>query len=136
MDLPPDVQFYEDVGLLIHRPVGVLNEAMVNKILKVIGDLEATQEEPFNRFLDTVAADDVELNFRYMIHVSLYRRLSYADRPPIKSAILARDTTMIHYARLHAVLTQGSPISVRIFQDRTEAAEWLKVPVELLAAKE
>ena len=26
---------------------------------------------------------------------------------------------MIHYARLHALLTQGSPINVRMFQDRS-----------------
>ena len=136
MNLPPDVQFLEEVPLLIHRPRGSLNEAAVNKILSVIGDLEATHEEPFNRFFDTIAADDVELNFRYIIHVSLYRRLTYANRPPIKSAVLATDSTMIHYARLHAVLTQGSPIKVRIFQDRGEAAEWLTVPVELLLATE
>jgi uncharacterized protein (DUF2384 family) len=39
---------------------------------------------------------------------------------------------MIHYGKLHAVLTQGSPINVRIFKDRQEAAEWLGVPIERL----
>ena len=67
---------------------------------------------------------------------SLHRRLSYAGRPPVKSAILATDAAMIHYGRLHAVLTQGSPINVRIFQDRAKAAQWLSVPVEQLAPKE
>ena len=33
------------------------------------------------------------------------------------------------------VLTQGSSIKVRVFQDRKEAAQWLGVPLELLAAK-
>ena len=75
---------------------------------------------------------EVELNFNYVIHISLYRRLSYSGRPPIKSAILATDSTMIHYAKLHALLTQGSPINVRIFQERKDAAEWLKVPIEQL----
>ena len=135
MELPPDVQFLEDIRLLIYRPTGRLDEAMVNQILNVIGDLETRRKQPFNRYFDTVAAEDVELNFRYVIHVSLYRRMTYADRPPIKSAILATDSTMLHYARLHALLTQGSPIKVRIFEDRAEAAEWLEVPVELLAAE-
>jgi hypothetical protein len=36
---------------------------------------------------------------------------------------------------LHALLTQGSPINVRIFQDREEAANWLGVPVERLSAQ-
>jgi len=135
MNLPPDVRFLEDANLLIYRPHGCLDEATVNKILNVIGQLEASRKEPFNRFWDTLGADEVELNFRYVIHVSLYRRLTYTDRPPIKSAILATDSAMVHYARLHAVLTQGSPINVRIFQDRAEVSKWLAVPEELLGAE-
>jgi len=132
MTLQSDVEFLEDAHLLIYRPRGVLNEATVNQIIHVIGELEASTEEPFNRFLDTLETDEVELNFRYMIQVSLYRRLTYDGRPPIKSAILATDSTIIHYARLHALLTQGSPINVHVFQERAEAADWLGVPVELL----
>src|SRR6478752_9812468 len=135
MKLPPDVQFHEGLRLLVYRPRGLLNEASVNKIIRVIGELEAKLKEPFNRFSDTLGHDEVELNFKYVIQVSLYRRLSYQGRPPIKSAILATDSTIIHYGRLHALLTQGSPIKVRIFQDRAEAAQWLGVPVELLAPK-
>jgi hypothetical protein len=132
MKLPPDVQFHEDIHLLVYRPRGLLNEAVVNKIIKVIGELEAKLKEPFNRFFDTLGHDDVELNFRYVIHVSLYRRLTYVKWPPIKSAILATNSTIIHYAKLHALLTQGSAINVRIFQDRQEAAQWLGVPIALL----
>jgi hypothetical protein len=97
-----------------------------------IGELEHSLQEPFNRFFDAVDADAVDLNFKYIIHVSLYRRLVYGNRPPIKSAILATDATMTHYSRLHALLTQGSPIKVRVFQDRKEAAQWLGVPIERL----
>ena len=43
---------------------------------------------------------------------------------------------MIHYARLHALLTQGSPINLRVFTDRQQAAEWLRVPIERLEMKE
>jgi len=132
MKLPPDIQFHEDIRLIVYRPRGLLNEAAVNKIIKVIGELEARLEEPFDRFSDTLEHDAVELNFKYVIHVSLYRRLTYSNRPPIKSAILATDSNIIHYARLHALLTQGSPINVRIFQDRGEAAQWLGVPVARL----
>jgi hypothetical protein len=135
MKLQPDLEFYEDIRLLIFRPHGLLNEAAFNKVISALEDLEAKLQEPFNRFLDTVAAHDVELNFKYIIQASLHRRLSYTGRPPVKSAILATDSTIIHYGRLHAVLTQGSPIKVRLFQERKEAAEWLGVPVERLAAK-
>ena len=135
MKLPPDVEFHEDIRLLIYRPRGVIDEAAIKEIVSVLEDLEAKLQKPFNRFSDTLGADEVELNFKYVIQVSLYRRLAYAGHPPVKSAILATDSTMIHYARLHALLTQGSPINVRIFQDRQETADWLNVPIERLTAK-
>ena len=134
MILPPDVEFHEDIRLLVWRPRGLLNKAAVSRIITVLGELETTLKEPFNRFTDTVAAGAVDLNFEYMIRVSLYRRRLYAGRPPIKSAILATDAAAIHYCRLHAVLTQGSPIRVRVFQERKEAAQWLGVPLERLVA--
>jgi hypothetical protein len=133
MNLPADVQFYEDVRLLVWRPRGLIDDAAINKILSALEDLEAKLQEPFNRFTDTLAAGEIELNFKYVIQFSLHRRLSYTGRPRVKSAILATDSTMIHYAKLHALLTQGSPIHVRIFKDRKEAAQWLGVPIERLA---
>jgi hypothetical protein len=135
MKFPPDVEFHEDIRLLIYRPRGVIDESAIKKVISVLEDLEAKLQEPFSRFSDTLAADEVELNFKYVIQVSLCRRLSYAGHPPVKSAILATDSTMIHYARLHALLTQGSPINVRVFKDRREAADWLGVPLERLASR-
>jgi len=133
--LPPELEFQEDIRLLIYRPRGLVNEAALNKTLGALEDLEAKLQEPFNRFTDTLAADEVELNFKYVIQFSLHRRLAYAGHPAVKSAILATDSTMIHYGKMHAILTQGSPIKVRVFQDRKEAADWLGVPLELLREK-
>jgi hypothetical protein len=134
MTLPPDVEFYEDIRLIVWRPDGLVNQAAVNKIITVIGELETRLEKPFNRFSDTLRADAVDLNFEYIIHVSLYRRSFYGKRPSIKSAILATDETLIHYAKVHALLTRGSPINVHVFQDRKEAAQWLDVPIATLMA--
>ena len=135
MKLPPDIEFHEDIRLLIYRPHGVIDEAAVKKVVDVLEDLETKLQKPFDRFSDTLGAHEVELNFKYVIQVSLCRRLAYAGHPPVKSAILAADAAMIHYARLHALLTQGSPIHVRIFKDRKEAADWLAVPIERLVAR-
>ena len=135
MKLPPEIQFYEDIRLLVYRPRGLIDEAAVNKIISVIEEVEAATQEPFSRFSDTSEAHEVELNFKYVIQVSLHRRLAHAGRVPVKSAILATDSTLVHYARLLILLTQGSSINVRVFQDRGEAAKWLGVPIELLAAQ-
>jgi hypothetical protein len=133
MKLPPEVQFHEDIRLIVYRPRGLLDETAINRIVSIIGDLEAKLQEPFNRFFDTLGHDEVELNFRYVIQVSLYRVLSYGDRPPVKSAILATDTTIGHYFQLHAIITEESPINVRIFQKREDVGNWLGVPIERLA---
>ena len=132
MKLPPDIEFHQDIRLLIYRPKGLINKAEINKITSVIEDLEAKMQEPFNRFADTSEAHDVELNVGYVIQVSLHRVLSYGDRPPVKSAILATDSTIGHYFQLHAIITEDSPINVRIFQKREDAAKWLGVPIERL----
>ena len=135
MNLSPELEFHEDIRLLVYRPRGLLNEASLNKIIQIVEDLEARFEEPFNRFFDTLGHDEVDLNYRYVIQISLHRVLSYLNRPPVKSAILATDSAIIHYCQLHAIITKDSPINVRIFQEREEAAQWLGVPLVRLAAK-
>jgi hypothetical protein len=113
----------------------LINEAEINRVIGVIEGIEAATQAPFNRFSDTSETHEVELNFHYVIQASLHRRLAYAGRAPVKSAILATDSTVVHYARLLVLLTEGSSIKVRVFQERKEAAKWLGVPLELLAAK-
>ena len=132
MKLPPDVQFHEDIRLLVWKPHGVLNEATLREIRELIGDLEAMSDEPFNRFSDGQALDAIDLNFRYVFDFALFRRLAYAGRPPVKSAILVSSLALAHYSKLHEMLTRGSSIKVRIFEDLEVAANWLGVPVELL----
>jgi hypothetical protein len=135
MKLPPDIEFHQDLRMLIYRPRGLINEAEINRVIGVIEGIEAASQEPFNRFSDTSETHDVELNFQYVIQASLHRRLTHKGRAPVKSAILATDSTLIHYARLLVLLTEGSSIKVRVFQDREKAAKWLGVPPELLAPK-
>ena len=135
MKLAPDVEFHEDIRLLVYRPRGVINEQAIKKVISILEDLEARLREPFNRFSDASAIDGVELNYQYVIQVSLYRVLTYSDRPPVKSAILTTDPTIGHYFQLHAIITQDSPINVRIFREREDAAKWLGVPIERLAPK-
>src|SRR5438034_4429382 len=132
MTLPADIEFHEDIRLFIYRPSGLLDQASVSRAVNVLADHEAKLKEPFNRFSDTSAIDRVELNYQYVIQVSLYRVLTYADRSPVKSAMLATDSIVGHYFQLHAIIAEDSPINVLIFQQREDAAKWLGVPTERL----
>jgi hypothetical protein len=134
MELPADVQYVEDASLFIWRPRGVLNEGLVNNIVVFVRKQEETLGRPFNRFIDLSAVDTVDLNFDYVFHIALYRRLSYAGSK-VKSAFYVSSPDAKHYAKLHALLTDHSPLQVSIFTDRAAAAKWLGIPIELLMPK-
>lgn len=134
MELPADVEYVEDANLFIWRPRGVLSEALVNKIIVFVGEQEETLGRSFNRFADLSALDAVDLNFNYVFHIALYRRLSYAGAK-VKSAFYVSSSDAEHYAKLHALLTDHSPLQVSIFTELEAAAKWLGVPVESLMAK-
>ena len=133
MELPPDVRFREDLQLLIWSPRGVLNEAKVNQMLAFIAEEEALSDASELRFIDTGGLFAIDLNFKYVFHVSLYRRLTRADKRSLKTACFANDKGFAHYFQLHAMMTEHSPLHVRVFHDRAEAAKWLGVPVDALA---
>src|SRR5207237_878409 len=107
MKPPPDVLFHHDLRLMVWRPRGTVNEKAINKILEFMGKKETAPHEPFNRFTDASLVESVDLNFRYIFHVSLFRRLSYVGWP-IKSAIFVTREELLHYSKLHQILTQGS----------------------------
>ena len=46
MKLLPDIEFDEDIRLLIYRPHGVIDEAAVKKVVSVLEDLEAKLQQP------------------------------------------------------------------------------------------
>ena len=134
MIFPFEVQFYAEQRLFVCRPRGALNEKIVIDVVAALGQLEAQFREPFNRFTDLAGVSAVDINYEYVFTVALYRRFAYAHRAPIKSAILATDPTLVDYGRLHALVTRGSPIDVRVFpDDRPAIAQWLDAPVELIA---
>ena len=132
MKLPPHVRFRKELSLLVWRPRGILDEAIVNEIIAFVETVEANNKEPINRFSDLSALDAVDLNFEFVFHIALNRRLSAAPKPPVKSAFYITSSATRHYAKLHALLTDFSPLDVALFTERAAAAEWLGVPVDVL----
>jgi len=91
MNLPANVECFEDARLLVWRPRGVLDEALVNNILAFVVDQEGKFGRSFNRFTDMSALDAVDLTFKCVFQFALYRRLSRAGREVVKSAFLVTD---------------------------------------------
>jgi hypothetical protein len=132
MTLPPDIHFHPDLHLLVWKPQGVIDEQRVNQILDFITEEETQSDTNELRFIDATAVTAVDLNFHYVFHVALYRRLTRTGRSMVKSAFLVNDQALAHYFKLHAVLTDHSSLQVRIFEQRDAAAKWLQVSTDLL----
>ena len=132
MNAPPGFECFENARLFLWRPRGVLSEEVLNKILAFLVLEEGRFGRPFNRFTDLSVIDAVDLTFKYVFHFALYRRLSRIGREPLKSAILATAPGVARYVKLHALVTDRSPLKVKMFKEYGAAAKWLDVPVELL----
>jgi len=117
---------------MLWKPHGILDQALVNEVVAFIDTAEKRSSEPFNRFTDLSALDMVDLNFKFVFDIALHRRLAYAPNPPVKSAFYVTSPVTTHYTKLHAMLTDYSPLEVSLFTDRGGAAAWLGVTVEAL----
>lgn len=130
LKLPKYMIFHHDLHLMVFRPQGVLTE---KRVMKDIGFLEAAEDQskrPFNRFTDVSKADVTNLQFRDVLRISLHRRLKYASGPPVKSAFYVTTEEAARVVRTHALLTEHSPLLVRMFEEIPAAAKWLGVSVE------
>lgn len=132
MKLPADIRFRKDLLLLLWKPRGILDEERVNEIVAFLEAVEERNKQPINRFADLSVLDAVDLNFRFVFDVALGRRLSVKKKPAVKSAFYVTSQATTHYAKLHAMLTDYSPLDVTLFTDRAAAAKWLGVPLEAL----
>ena len=129
---PPGVECLEDARLFVWRPRGILDEEVLNKILAYVLVQEGRFGRIFDRFTDLALIDAVDLTFKYVFHFALYRRLSRIGREELKSAILVRSPEVARYVKLHALVTDHSPLKVKMFKEYGAAATWLDVPVRLI----
>jgi hypothetical protein len=135
MHAPAGIECLEGAQLFIWRPQGVLCEAVLNKILAFVTAQEGRFGRTFNRFTDLTRIDAVDLTFKYVFHFALYRRLSRIGREPLKSAILVTAPEVARYVKLHAMVTDRSPLKVRIFKEYGAVATWLDAPLRLVEPK-
>jgi len=57
------------------------------------------------------------------------------SRSGLKSAFYVTHPEAAHLVKIHALVTDQSPLKVEMFEEREAAAKWLCVPVELLLPK-
>jgi hypothetical protein len=102
MESGPDIEFHEDLHLIVWRPRGIVDEAAVSQVLGELLRRETMAAQPFNRFSDLSFVESFHLTFKYVFHFTLHRRLSYVGREPIKSAFYVTHPEAAHIVKIHA----------------------------------
>jgi hypothetical protein len=54
----------------------------------------------------------------------------------VKPAFFVTDPEIARSVKLHALMTDHSPLKVAMFKERDAAAKWLGVPIEILMPQE
>jgi hypothetical protein len=129
---PPGVSFHDDLRLMVFRPRGILDRQAVIRIVRFLDRKEDIAAQPFNRFTDTSKLDALDLDERFVYRIALHRRRVYQGKPPVKSAFYITSISALHYVRIHAVLTEHSPLRVKLFRDLDYVARWLGVTRDIL----
>ena len=130
--LPRWLAFHHDLHLMVSRPRGIIDEARIEEVVAALEQFENADHHPFNRYTDLSQIDAVDLHFKFIFHISLHRRLVYAKYPPVKSAFYVTSPATAHIVKMHAILTDHSPLRVKLFKEEEAAAKWLGVSVEEL----
>ena len=130
MKLLPWASFHHDLRLMVFRPRGIVDQTHVEKTVAMLEKVEDEFEKPFNRYSDLSKLDAVDLSFDFVFSICLHRRLKYAGKPPIKSAFYVTSPATMRVVKTHALLTDYSPIQVKMFKEVGAAAEWLGVTVD------
>jgi hypothetical protein len=130
--LPANIFFREDLQLMIFQPRGIFNPEQVNAIVAFLEKAEEQAKHPFDRFSDLSKLDAVDLDFSYVFRISLHRRLNYGGRVAVKSAFYVPNEATAQIVKVHAMVTDHSPLQVKLFTEIGKAAAWLgRSPREL-----
>ena len=120
----PHTRYYPEWRLLTWHPRGLFDDALADKLIGVIGSEERAEEVPFHRYADFSGLTHIRLKVGHVFDVAKHRR---AVSEPVKSAFFSDTTVGLGIARMEEAIIQ-----VCAFRERTAAAEWLGVPLEIL----
>ena len=135
IELPADVSFHPGPRLMVYRPRGILTEDRLQAAVDFLEKVEDQAAKPFHRFTDLSKLDALDIEFKSIIRISLHRRLTYGQQAPIKSAFYVTSPAAARVVKVHVLLTDHSPLVVKMFQELAPAAKWLDVSINLLQAE-
>lgn len=132
---PPFLRHYPAHRLVAWQPHGTLDDAMLDQIAEWLVAVEP-KSAAFKRFIDLSRLNAVSVRTRHLFDFARQRAERFAVGEPVRSALFSGDWVGFGIARLYESLMDNTPIKVRAFRDLAEAAEWLRIPIEVLMLKD
>jgi hypothetical protein len=129
---PPFLHHYHDYRLVAWRPEGVLDDGKVDQIAEWLVEFEI--ESPlFKRFIDFSRLTEIALRTSHIFEVARKRAEDFRGHEPVRAALFCDEWIGFGIARFYESLMEHTLIQAKAFRDRSEAAEWLEVPLAVLS---
>ena len=126
----PGTRYYPKFHLTTWHPMGILDQALAEKVIEFVEWEEYIQDAPFDRYIDLSGFTEIRTKPNHIIDIARRRQIV---RQPVKSAFFADNPIALALAQVYERLMQGATmITVRAFTNPDFAAEWLEVPVPIL----
>jgi hypothetical protein len=132
---PNFLRYYPGHGLMAWQPQGTLDDLMLDQIAEWLVDIEQ-EYLPFKRFVDFSQLTAVAVRTRHVFEFARNRAEQFTGVESARTALFSDDGVSLAIARLYESLMENTLIEARAFFDLAKAAEWLAIPVDVLALKD
>jgi hypothetical protein len=132
LHLPPNARFHPEERLLTWHPHGIFDDLLADQVVMLLESPAVMQTAPFHAFTDFSALTEIRLSVGHLFEIAERRQTA---SEPGKSAFYGETFAAIGICRMYEELMKEAAIQVRVFRARSEAAEWLGVPLGLLEPK-
>jgi hypothetical protein len=132
---PGFLRYYPAHRLMAWQPQGTLDNLMLDQIAEWLVHIEKVSL-PFKRFVDFSQLTAVAVRTRHVFKVARRRAEQFTGVEHVRTALFSEDWVAFGIARLYESLMENTLIEARAFRDLAKAAEWLGIPVDVLALKD
>ena len=132
---PDFLRYYPVHRLMAWRPQGILDDLMIDQIAEWLVHIERVSL-PFKRFVDLSQLTTVAVRSRHVFEFARKRAEQFTGVEPVRTALFSDDWVAFGIACFYESLMENTLIEARAFRDLARAAEWLAVPIDVLALKD
>src|SRR5262249_36872777 len=90
----------------------------------------------FKRFIDLSQLTEVAISTDHLFEFARNRAKQFPGKTPVRAALFCERWVGFTIAHLYASLMENTLIQACAFRDRSGAAEWLNIPVDVLALED